>query len=291
MICTILMRAVHTRTNYEHYCLWNQVDEIGYSKMDKCYVLFNDVRNCRGYIRVAGVPEFCPAGVLLHASKSTDLNAIDLARDRTFNLGHRRPALYHCANQADYSRKKHYRKAMVALLSVLTCSLMLAGNEFQSLGRAIVKEDEYEETQRRVFFCSRPGMLESGLSANDDSGYNCSANDRFLWPSKVNVDICSSEKNQYFRVCAHLTTYGTLLQVRYNKINNIKLEIWSSIKSRMKLAYNDQVYVPPLPFNLEELNNWIHAPVARVDRDMLQRVWQELDYRVDVCRGGHIEHL
>ncbi|KAJ4429079.1 hypothetical protein ANN_26080 [Periplaneta americana] len=87
----------------------------------------------------------------------------------------------------------------------------------------------------------------SGLSANDDSGYNCSANDRFLWPSKVNVDMCSSEKNQYFRVCAHLTTYGTLLQIRYNKINNIKLEIWSSIKSRMKLAYNAD---EPREFNL-----------------------------------------
>ncbi|KAJ4450956.1 hypothetical protein ANN_02391 [Periplaneta americana] len=50
----------------------------------------------------------------------------------------------------------------------------------------------------------------------------------------------------------------------------------------------------PLPVNLEELNNRIRAAVARVDRDMLQRVWQELDYRVDVCRvtrGGHIEHL
>ncbi|KAJ4434135.1 hypothetical protein ANN_16455 [Periplaneta americana] len=49
------------------------------------------------------------------------------------------------------------------------------------------------------------------FSANDDSGYNCSANDRFLWPSKVNVDMFLG-KNQYFRICAHLTTYGTLLQ-------------------------------------------------------------------------------
>jgi hypothetical protein len=27
---------------------------------------------------------------------------------------------------------------------------------------------------------------------------------------------------------------------------------------------------------------------------MLQRVWQELDYRIDICRitkGGHVEHL
>ena len=42
----------------------------------------------------------------------------------------------------------------------------------------------------------------------------------------------------------------------------------------------DQVYVPPLPGT----EGWY----------MLQTVWNELDYRVDVCRitkGAHIEHL
>jgi len=34
--------------------------------------------------------------------------------------------------------------------------------------------------------------------------------------------------------------------------------------------------------------------VALVDRDMLTRVWNEVDYRIDVCRitkDGHIEYL
>jgi hypothetical protein len=34
--------------------------------------------------------------------------------------------------------------------------------------------------------------------------------------------------------------------------------------------------------------------VAAIDRQMLQCVWQELDYRIDIFRvtkGGHIEHL
>jgi hypothetical protein len=38
---------------------------------------------------------------------------------------------------------------------------------------------------------------------------------------------------------------------------------------------------------------FVEAVVA-VDRQMLQRVWQELDYRIDICcvaKGGHIEHL
>jgi hypothetical protein len=36
------------------------------------------------------------------------------------------------------------------------------------------------------------------------------------------------------------------------------------------------------------------ATVALVDRDVLTRVWDEMDYRTDVChitRSGHIEHL
>jgi hypothetical protein len=34
--------------------------------------------------------------------------------------------------------------------------------------------------------------------------------------------------------------------------------------------------------------------VAAIDRQILQRVWQEADYRIDICRvtnGGHFEHL
>jgi len=43
-----------------------------------------------------------------------------------------------------------------------------------------------------------------------------------------------------------------------------------------------------------DFRNRITAAVAPVNRDMLTRVWNEMDYRIDVCRitkGGHIEHL
>jgi len=56
----------------------------------------------------------------------------------------------------------------------------------------------------------------------------------------------------------------------------------------------DTVFVPPLPAYLQVLRNRITATVALVDRDMLTRVWNEMDYRIDVCRitkRGHIEHL
>jgi hypothetical protein len=38
----------------------------------------------------------------------------------------------------------------------------------------------------------------------------------------------------------------------------------------------------------------IIAAVMNIDAPMLTRVWQELEYRIDVCRitrGAHIEHL
>jgi hypothetical protein len=37
-----------------------------------------------------------------------------------------------------------------------------------------------------------------------------------------------------------------------------------------------------------------HQAVAAIDRQMLQRVWQELGYRIEIYRatkGGHIKHL
>jgi hypothetical protein len=47
-----------------------------------------------------------------------------------------------------------------------------------------------------------------------------------------------------------------------------------------------------LPRDLPRLRQWIMEAVAAIDRQMLQCVWQELDYRIDICRvtkGGHIE--
>jgi len=56
----------------------------------------------------------------------------------------------------------------------------------------------------------------------------------------------------------------------------------------------DQVYVPPLAASIPELKVRIRTAIETITADMLQTVWNELDYRVDVCRitkGAHIEHL
>ena len=56
----------------------------------------------------------------------------------------------------------------------------------------------------------------------------------------------------------------------------------------------EQVYVPPLPASIPELKVRIRTAIETITADMLQTDWDELSYRVDVCRitkGAHIEHL
>ena len=62
--------------------------------------------------------------------------------------------------------------------------------------------------------------------------------------------------------------------------------VWGYVK--------DQAYVPPLPSSIPKLKVRIRTATETINADMLQTVWNELDYRVDVCRitkGAHIEHL
>jgi len=61
------------------------------------------------------------------------------------------------------------------------------------------------------------------------------------------------------------------------------------------LSYvKDQVLFPPLPASIPELMVRIRTAIETITAGTLQIVWNELDYRVDVCRinkGAHIEHL
>ena len=52
--------------------------------------------------------------------------------------------------------------------------------------------------------------------------------------------------------------------------------------------------MPPQPVNIPDLKNTITAAVESITPDLLSRVWQELDYRLDVClmtKGVYIEQL
>jgi hypothetical protein len=59
-------------------------------------------------------------------------------------------------------------------------------------------------------------------------------------------------------------------------------------------AVFNAVYVPPLPMSLKELSDQITHALQTITADMIRRVWDEFDYRVDVCRvthGAHVEGL
>ncbi|PSN46328.1 hypothetical protein C0J52_15200, partial [Blattella germanica] len=45
----------------------------------------------------------------------------------------------------------------------------------------------------------------------------------------------------------------------------------------------DKVYRPPVPANIAELRHRITAAVQEVILDMFHRVWQDIDFRWDVC--------
>ncbi|GBM07848.1 hypothetical protein AVEN_96473-1 [Araneus ventricosus] len=55
----------------------------------------------------------------------------------------------------------------------------------------------------------------------------------------------------------------------------------------------DKVFAPPLPQDLQELEQRITNVLNALTWDRLSRVWQELDYSVNICRAtreARIEH-
>jgi hypothetical protein len=56
----------------------------------------------------------------------------------------------------------------------------------------------------------------------------------------------------------------------------------------------DNVYIPAMPVDLQELRDRIVNAIALVHVTFLGKLWVELEYRLDVCRiirGSNIEHL
>jgi hypothetical protein len=56
----------------------------------------------------------------------------------------------------------------------------------------------------------------------------------------------------------------------------------------------DKVYVPPVPLNVQQLKERIRTAHALMDEEFLAKVWQEVEFRWDVCcmtGGSHIGNL
>ncbi|GBN68081.1 hypothetical protein AVEN_149554-1, partial [Araneus ventricosus] len=52
----------------------------------------------------------------------------------------------------------------------------------------------------------------------------------------------------------------------------------------------DSVYVLPVPATPQDPRNRIVTTVSSITRNQLLRVWQEMDYRFDVCRITNRAH-
>jgi len=50
------------------------------------------------------------------------------------------------------------------------------------------------------------------------------------------------------------------------------------------MLYSWSVYIPPMPVDLQELRDRIVNAKALVDVTFLNKLWDELDYRLDICR-------
>jgi hypothetical protein len=53
----------------------------------------------------------------------------------------------------------------------------------------------------------------------------------------------------------------------------------------------DKVFVPLLPWSLPELRQRTTTVIASITRDTMHKVWDELDYRLDICRVTHRTHI
>ena len=65
-------------------------------------------------------------------------------------------------------------------------------------------------------------------------------------------------------------------------------------KSPQKEIVWCKIWRSRMVLDLDKPKAQITEAVATIDNAMLGRVWQELDYRLDVCRvsnGAHVEHL
>ncbi|PSN47677.1 hypothetical protein C0J52_18682 [Blattella germanica] len=104
-------------------------------------------------------------------------------------------------------------------------------------------------------------------------------------PRAVLQQVRDSPKINVFCAVSHTKVYGpfffseqTVNGARYLDM----LQIW------LMPQLNEQ------QVNLDDLKQCIRQAMASINADYVTNVWDELDYRMDVCRvtgGAHIDHL
>ena len=52
---------------------------------------------------------------------------------------------------------------------------------------------------------------------------------------------------------------------------------------------NERVLMPPMPHDLQDFHQRITTTFAKIDHDMLKRVYGKFDFRIDICASQNIE--
>jgi len=104
-----------------------------------------------------------------------------------------------------------------------------------------------------------------------------------------------------FDVCAHLSANLSSCCIGHASHSDSPLLPWPPRSPDLTPCnfflwgyVKDHLYVPPVPHDSPQLRPRIVEAVAAINCQMLQHVWQELDYRIDICsitKGGRIEHV
>jgi len=98
-----------------------------------------------------------------------------------------------------------------------------------------------------------------------------------------------------YHVLFHLPSCLYRVLINYRRISlrpNLSRKCCNIVKFVSITHSEDNGYVSPLPKTLADLREHIYAAVGNVTQDMLERVWWEWEYRLDICRvtrGVHIE--
>jgi hypothetical protein len=103
--------------------------------------------------------------------------------------------------------------------------------------------------------------------------------------------LCISPLGAQFTKMAANGSEKAFCVLTFHDVGQLQL---SSGNSARNSGRKDQIYVPPLPASIPELKVRIRTATETIIADMLQTVWNELDYHVNVCRitkSAHIEHL
>ena len=79
-----------------------------------------------------------------------------------------------------------------------------------------------------------------------------------------------------------------------NLLGHLVLQMQPHVISFYGVTSRIRFVFTPLPASIPEMKVRIRTAIETITADMLQTVWNEIDYHVDVCRitkDAHIEHL